>query len=253
MSGDIRRSGRPDTDAANVGRIIQTFSTLADNLVHEFDLTDLLGRVVAEAVRLLPVSGAAILVNRDNALELAASSDPELRALEEVALVNRSGPIVDAAHDPNVRAFTDMATLEGMSPSYAAAVKAAGYTAVYAMPLREREGSIGALHLFGDSGSPLSECDLQLAQALADIAAVAVVQHEQADSAVLAAQLQQALDSRIVVEQAKGVVAEHAGVDMATAFTALRSYARDRQSKLSSIARAVIDHEIRPDDVLGPH
>jgi hypothetical protein len=145
---------------------------------------------------------------------------------------------------------TDTAGLEQTWPAYGSAFREAGYRAVYARPMREREKPIGALNLFIDSRPPLSDCDLQLGQALADIAGLAVVQHGRADSAVLAEQLQHALTSRIVVEQAKGVIAEHAGIDMATAFTALRSYARARQVKLSAIARAVIDREIHPRDVV---
>jgi hypothetical protein len=249
MSDDAQGSS-PEARAADVEQIIATFAALADALVQEFDVADLLGRVVSEAVRLVPVQAAAILVERGDDLELAAASDSSVRRLEEQELVQGSGPCVDAARDKDPRAVTDTAVLEQTWPTYGSAFVAAGYRAVYARPLRDNEEPIGALNLFSASGAPLSDCDLRLAQALADIAALAVVQQSRANSAVLVEQLQQALSSRIVVEQAKGVIAQHAGVDMATAFTALRAYARERQAKLSAIARAVIDREIHPREVL---
>jgi hypothetical protein len=245
MSEDAQEP-HPGARTADVEQIIATFAAIADILVHEFDLADLLGRLVHEAVRLVPVQAAAILVDRDAALELVAASDSTVQRLEEQELADGSGPCFDAARDKDPRSVTDIGVLEQTWPAYASRFVAAGYRAVYARPLRDNEEPIGALNLFSATGSPLSDCDLQLSQALADIAAVAVVQQGRADSAVLVEQLQQALSSRIVVEQAKGVIAEHAGVDMATAFAALRSYARARQVKLSAIARAVIDREIHP-------
>jgi AmiR/NasT family two-component response regulator len=106
------------------------------------------------------------------------------------------------------------------------------------------------MKLFSRSRAPLSACHMQVGQALADIAALAVVLRGRVEAAALAAQLQSALDTRVVVEQAKGVIAQHAGVDMGAAFTALRSYARDRRTRLSAVAGAVVDREIHPRDVL---
>jgi hypothetical protein len=249
MSDDTQGLGVGNAD---VGRIIQTFSGLADSLVHEFDLSDLLGRVVREAVRLLPVQGAAILVHRDRGIELAAASDRTVRRLAESELAAGSGPCVDAAGDKDPRSVTDRAVLERTWPSYAAAFAAAGYGTVHAWPMQEREHPVGALNLFSGSASGLSDCELQLGQALADIAALAVVQHDRVYSTARAEQLQHALSSRILVEQAKGVIAEHGGVDMATAFTALRAYARARRTNISAISRAVIDREIHPGEVLEP-
>jgi hypothetical protein len=249
MSGDTQGS-EPELRTADVERVIATFASLAETLVNEFELADLHGRVVSEAVRLMPVGAASILLNRNGALELAAASDATVRRLAELELADGAGPCVDAAGDPNPGSVTDVAALASTWPAYGSAFLEAGYRAVHARPLREREKPMGSLNLFSGSRSPLSDCDLQMGQALADIAALAVIRHRQADSAALIEQLQTALSSRIVVEQAKGVIGEHAGVDMATAFTALRSYARAHQVKLSAIARAVIDHEIDPRDVL---
>ena len=249
MSGDTQ--GSEPGRAADVEQVIKTFAALADSLVNECDLADLLGRVVGEAVRLLPVQAAAVVLQRDDVLELAAASDSTVRRLVELELVDGSGPCVAAARDQNQGSVTDLETLESAWPSYASAFAAAGYRALHARPLREREAPIGALSLFSGSRSPLSDCGLQMGQALADIAALAVVQQGRADSAAVVEQLQHALASRTVVEQAKGVIAEHAGVDIATAFEALRSYARARQVKVSAIAGAVIDRQIHPRDVLG--
>ena len=247
MSTDSRDSR---VRTADVEHIIETFAALAETLVHEFDLGDLLDRVVHEAVRLVPVQGAAILLARPDRIELMAASDQTVRRIEEREIADGSGPCVDAARDEHPRSVTDAAVLDRTWPSYASAFRAAGYRAVYARPMREREKPIGALNLFIGSRPPLTDCNLQLGQALADIAGLAVVQHGRAHSAELAGQLQHALNSRIVLEQAKGVVAAHAGIDMAAAFTALRSYARARQAKLSTISRAVVDRELHPREVL---
>jgi hypothetical protein len=239
----------PASRSSDLERTIQTFSELADDLVNAFVLPDFLGRVAREAVRLLPVDGAAILVARGQTMELVAATDPVIRRLEEMELAAGARPCVDTARDKSPRS-TDLAELQQTWPLYAANLMAAGYRTVHAVQMRERDGVVGAMNFLSRRHGPLPDCDLQVCQALADLAAVAVVLDGHAHSAALARQLQHALESRIVVEQAKGVIAEHAGVEMTAAFGALRSYARARQTKLSTVARAVIERKIHPRDVL---
>ena len=133
------------------------------------------------------------------------------------------------------------------------AVAQVGVTAVHALPLRARQEKIGALNLFGVGTHRLSEADVRLAQALADVATIAILQQRTLTrTSMLAEQLQQALDTRIVVEQAKGVLAEFAGADMGAAFEVLREYSRSNRLKLSDVARSVVTRELDPGQVIGP-
>jgi GAF domain-containing protein len=246
-SSDDRTAG----PSAGVEEVIDAFGALVDMLVVDFDLTKMLEQVADDAVRLLPVDSATIMLARGDAYEVAASTDDASRRLQALQLANNSGPGIDAARDSGPIAVTELATVQRSWPSFGAALASGGYSAVYALPLRRDAEAIGALNLFSSSTLPMTACNLQLAQALADIATMGVVQHGRAADAVLAGQLQEALNTRVVIEQAKGVIAEHAGLDMGAAFEAIRSYARGRQYKLSHVARSIIEHRIGPDEIVA--
>ena len=135
-------------------------------------------------------------------------------------------------------------------PRFAPEAVARGYGSVYALPLRLRTQVIGALNLLREERGELDAGDLVAAQALADVATIAILQQRAAsEQRILAEQLQYALDSRITIEQAKGVIAEHASLDMDDAFNALRQYARDRNERLVDIARAVAARDLAAADV----
>ena len=109
---------------------------------------------------------------------------------------------------------------------------------------------IGSLNLLRAEPGALPPTDLVAAQALADVATIGILQHRAAElHRLLGGQLQYALNSRVAVEQAKGVLAEHAGLDMDGAFVRLRKYARDRNQRLVEVAHAVVERKLPPDQI----
>ncbi len=142
---------------------------------------------------------------------------------------------------------TDLEADRGRWPLFASYAIAAGFRSVVALPMRLREQTIGGLNLFDGRAVPVSPDDQRLAQALADVATIGILQQRSAHrSTMLAEHLQRALNSRIVIEQAKGVLAERNGMSMVAAFASLRGYARDQNIKLTDLAFAVVHHDFNP-------
>lgn len=239
--------------ASRAVQVAESFVSLADTLVDDFDVVELLDRLVRSCVDLLGVRAAAILlVNHARNLEVVASSDDASRLMELIQLESHSGPCIDAVRTGEPVSVTDPAELRRSWPAFGQAVAQVGFTAVYALPLRVRQEKIGALNLF-DAGEDLTGADVRLAQALADVATIAILQQRNLTrTSVLAEQLQQALNTRIVVEQAKGVLAEYSGADMGAAFEALREYSRSNRVKLGAVAGWVVSRELEPGEVIGP-
>jgi GAF domain-containing protein len=235
-------------------RVAQSFVALADTLVDDFDVVELLDRLVRDCVDLLDVSAAAILlINRDRTLEVVASSNEASRLMEVFQLESHSGPCVDAITTGEPVGVTEPAEIRRIWPSFGAAIETVGFSAVYALPMRLRNEKIGALNLFGAGQSPLPEFGRSLAQALADVATIGILQQRHlVRASTLAEQLQLALNTRISVEQAKGVLSEYGGVDMGAAFEAIRTFARERRRNLSSVAQMLVSRELHPGDVIAP-
>jgi len=233
-------------------QVAQSFVALADALVDDFDVVELLDRLVRSCVDLLQVDAAGILlVNRDRVLEVVACSDEASRLMEVFQLESHSGPCVEAVLTGEPVMITDPVELQRRWPPFGDAVKRVGFTAVYALPMRLRKETIGALNLFNSNQPALHEFDAKVAQAMADVATIGIVQQRShSRTSLLAEQLQLALNSRISVEQAKGVLAEYGGVDMGAAFEAIRAYARDHRVKLSTVARQLVARELAPGQVI---
>ena len=232
--------------------VAQSFVTLADTLVDDFDVVELLDRLVSDCVTVLGVDAAAILLlNRDRHLEVVASSNEASYLMEVFQLESRSGPCVEAVQTGEPVSVTELAQLRHAWPAFARAIEGVGFSAVYALPMRLRDEKIGALNLFNSTQPALSEFDHRVAQALADVATIGILQHRTVSRAsVLVEQLQLALNTRISVEQAKGVISEFGGVDMGVAFEAIRSFARANRLKLSSVAEALIRRDLQPSLVI---
>ena len=228
--------------------LAETFVMLADTLVEDYDIVDLLDRLANACVSLLGVAATGLLLDDQKGnLAVVASSSEETRLLEIFQLQNNQGPCLDCVRTGTVVTSADLAADHERWPLFVPAAVAAGFRSVAALPLRLRDQTIGGLNLFHDGADQVPATDQRLAQALADVATIGILQQRSSHrSARLAEQLQLALNSRVIIEQAKGVLAERNATDMDGAFGALRHYARKHNIKLTDLARAVIRGDTDP-------
>lgn len=233
--------------AANDGRVREAFIELTDTLVTDFDIIDFLDRLATQCTDLLGVSACGVLLaDHHGVLNLIAASTEEVRMLELSQLQNAEGPCLDAYQTARPVQRANLADSDPRWPRFAAAARAAGFAAVQALPMRLREQTLGALNLFNTAPGPLDEATIALGQALADAATIGIVhQRALARHEILAEQLQAALNSRIVIEQAKGFLAERLGVTVEEAFNVLRDYARSHSRKLTDVADQAITGQLR--------
>jgi transcriptional regulator with GAF, ATPase, and Fis domain len=234
-------------------RIVRSFVKLADVLVGEFDVVDMLDRLVHTCVDLLDVDAAGILLlNQDQRLEVAASSNTAARYVELFQIQCRSGPCVEVVRTGRPIMVTSRVQLERRWPVFARATTRVGFSGVYAVPMRVHEETIGALNLFSTGPAGLGDLDAEVTRALAHAATIGIMQQRSLTRAtLLAEQLQLALNTRTAVEQAKGIVSEYAGVDVAAAFEAIRSFARSHQATLSSVAERLVARTLDPGRVMS--
>lgn len=234
-------------------RLVDTFVELADTLIDDFDVIDFLHLLVDRCVELLDVDAAGLLLaNQHGQLQVIATSNEQVRLLELFQLQNDEGPCLDAFAIGTGVSHADLTTAAARWPRFAGAATDAGFAAVDALPMRLRSEVIGALNLFRTSPGVLDDTALRTAQALVAVATIGLLQERSIrNQEILTEQLQTALNSRVVIEQAKGLVAERLGVDMQGAFAALRGYARGYNLKLSDVARAVIAGRTGTHDLLA--
>ncbi len=223
-------------------KLARTLVDLADTLVADFDVVELLTLLADRCVDVLDVGAAGLMVAAPNGdLRVMASSSETVRLLELFELQSEEGPCLDCYRTGQAVVNQDLAAVDGRWPRFVAEALAAGFHSVHALPMRLRGTVIGALNLFHIDPGEMRKADVDAAQALADVATIAILQHRAtAEVQVLNEQLNQALNSRIVIEQAKGMVAERKAVDMEEAFVTLRSYARNHNLRLADVAREVI-------------
>jgi len=223
--------------------LAQTLVELADTLVDDFDVVELLTLLADRCVEVLDVSAAGLmLVSPGGDLRVMASSSDAMRVLELFEQQSEEGPCPDCYRSGKPIVNQNLAVVNGRWPRFAPRALEAGFRSVHALPMRLRGLTIGALNLFRADEGQLEEADVLAAQAFADVATIAILQHRAAAEAqVVNEQLQHALNTRIVIEQAKGVVAERAGLDMEQSFSLLRNHARSHNLRLVDVAQAVID------------
>ena len=221
------------------------FLVLADTLVDDYDVLDLLDQLVIACVELLGAAAAGLLLDDQKGnLAVVASSKEEMRLLEIFQLQNDEGPCLDCIRSGSPVTSSDLAADLARWPVFVPAALEAGFTSVAAVPLRLREQTIGGLNLFGAQAVQVVERDRLLAQALAHVATIGILQRRSTHrSDQVAEQLQHALNSRVVIEQVKGVISERNGVSMDAAFQALRAYSRNHNLRLTGVALSVVRGE----------
>ena len=227
-----------------------TFVEIVDTLVDDFDVIEVLTLLTSRSVELLEAAAAGILL-ADSAgqLRVIGASTEQVGLLELFQIQNDEGPCLDCFHTGQVvRSFS----LDEISPwpRFAAESVSAGFPSVCAVPLRLKELILGCLNLFMSEPVGLSDVEVSLAQALADVASIAIVQDQASrQAAIREGHLQHALTSRISIEQAKGMISERGHVDMDEAFTRLRSYARNNNRGLTEVAESLVAGRISVESV----
>lgn len=234
-------------------RLVDTFVTVTDSLIADYDVVDVLQTLVDRTVELFDAAAGAIHLRMpDGTLEVVASTSERSSFIGLLQLDAGEGPCITAITTGTLVTSEDTAELARRWPGFAAVSQERGYPGVHAIPLRLRDEVIGSINLFRETEGPLNGPDARAAQALADVATISVLQQRSIETALTTAgQLQRALDSRVVVEQAKGYLARALGVDMDTARELLRRYARRRQARLSDVAVAVASGEIAVDTLVA--
>ena len=222
------------------------FVALTDSLVKEFDLVDVLHTLVDACIDLLETeAGGLLLADADGHLQLMASSVEDLDKVEVVQLSAEAGPCWDCFQTGQPVTVGDIARDAGLWPEFQAAALQQGYRSMHATPMRLGGRIIGSMNLFHSETGELGPRDIALAQALTDVATIAILQERSVRRLNdLSTQLQGALESRIVVEQAKGLLAHSLDIGMEEAFSLLRRFARSRNLNLQEVARAVTERRL---------
>lgn len=227
-------------------RLAQVFVELADTLVESFDVVDFLQMLTERCVELLDADASGLmLADQRGNLQLMSSTVERLRLLELFELQIDEGPCRDAFSTGLAVTNVDLAESYERWPVFTPAAVEAGFGSTHALPMRLRGQVIGALNLFTDAEARLDDDAIAVGQAMADVATIGLLQernlHEQT---ALSEQLQTALHSRVLVEQAKGVLAERAGISVSEAFSRMRTHARRNGQPLTTVATAVVDGSI---------
>jgi transcriptional regulator with GAF, ATPase, and Fis domain len=228
-------------------QLFDAFATFADTLVSGYDVFDLLQKLVDHCHDLLDIDSAGILLaNASSALELVASTSEEETMIEVIALAANAGPALECFRTRAVVALPDVDAEPARWTEFVTAVRSNGIHSVYSIPLRLRETTIGTLTLMRRELGDFDSYDIRAAQALADVATIGILQERAvSDATTIRDQLQSALTSRVIIEQAKGVVAETAQVSMDTAFSHIRHHARSNQLSVTAVAQQLVSGQLR--------
>ena len=228
--------------------LARTMVELADTLVDDFDIVELLTTLSDRCIEVLDIAAAGImLATPDGKLQVVTSSSEAMRIVELFELQSDEGPCLECFHSRRPVVNQDLTTAADRWPNFAPVAVQAGFRAADAIPMRLRGRIIGALNLFRAEVGSMSEDDVVIAQALADIATIAILQNrDTVATREVNAQLETALSSRIVIEQAKGMIAERQRIPVDEAFNRLRSHARNHNLRLAAVAGDTVAGTIDP-------
>jgi len=226
--------------------LARTFVELADTLVDDYDVVDFLSTLAERCAELLEtVEVGLVLLDRAGGLQVMASSTERMRVAELFEVQNQEGPCFDCQRGGEPVINEPLSPAQTRWPRFSPMARDAGFQMVHALPLRLRKNVIGAMNIFDTESKEMTLAQVNISQALADAATIGILQERSVRQQIdVASQLQGALNSRILIEQAKGVVAEQQKVSMEEAFAMLRGYSRNSRIPLSDVARAVIDRSV---------
>jgi GAF domain-containing protein len=229
------------TEIPRETRVLDAVVSLVDSLLDDFDVVDLLTELTEQCAQLLDVAAAGLLLATPRRqLQLMAATSEKIHDLELFQLQADQGPCLDCYATGQPISVADMQTAAARWPRFAAAATEAGFASVHAVPMRAASTVLGALGLFGTGVGELNDADGLVAQTLAHIACVAILQDHPATPAIVLPHLRAALTSRIVVDQAKGFLSQRLAVSVDDAFTLLRGYARTHGDHLTELSRRLI-------------
>lgn len=233
--------------------LADTLVGLADTMIDDFDVIEFLSTLAERLVELLDAAEVGlVLADPQGRLRVMAATTERMRMLDLFEVQSNEGPCLECYRSGEPVLNVELDSALARWPVFTPMARSAGFHAVHALAMRLRDQVIGAVNIFHTSQVAMSERDAHLAQALADVATIGLLQERAVRHATaLSEQLQRALNSRVVIEQAKGVVAERAAVDMDTAFSWLRGYARGNNRRLSEVAGAVVERSLAVDVLRG--
>ncbi len=226
-----------------VDRLSNLFVEVADTLVDDFDVIEFLRLVATHASEIGGGSAVGLMLSdQTGQLQFMAASSEDAALLELFQLQIAQGPCVDCHRTGKPVVNSDLAAAASEWPLFAPRAIELGFRAVHAYPMRLRDRVIGAMNLFGREPAPVASADTsRVLQALADVATIGIIQERAiAQAETLTEQLQSALNSRVVIEQAKGAVARALGIGVDEAFERIREHAREHNVKLTDLARRLV-------------
>lgn len=235
-------------------RLASVFVEVADTLVDEFDVIEFLQMLTQRVAGLFDTGQVGLMLadHRDR-LTFMAASDESARIMELIQLQHDDGPCLDAFRTARPVINVNLDEAGSQWPQFAPRAAEAGFQSVHAFPLRLRKEVIGAMGVFG-SATELDDADTHIVQSLADVAVIGLLQERAIrHGEALTEQLQGALNSRVIIEQAKGIYAQARGVSPEEAFILIRQYARSSNRRLSDVATTIVTSlPVLPDLTLRP-
>lgn len=235
-------------------RLVRTFVDLADTLVADFDVSEVLYTLVERLLELFEIAAVGLmLADEDGKLGVVASSGEKARIIELLELQQQQGPCYEAFKTGQYVPSADLQADRDRWPDVADEAISAGYSAIHAVPLRLRDQVIGAINLFEMPPSKLTEAEIPVVRGMAEIATIAILQSRaMSEARETADQLRVALRSRVVIEQAKGMISQSTGTKVEEAFAVLRKHARDTGSRLADVARQIVEGELPVETLTTP-
>ncbi len=232
----------PETTRVREGDVVGTLVRLADTVVGDYDLVELLGDLVRSSVRVLGADHAGLSLADGGELRFVAASSEVMEAIEAHQIAHGEGPCVEAFATGQQVSSPEIEADRSTWPAWAPRALELGFRAAHAFPLRLRDETIGVLNVYSSIPGPLSERDIVVGTGFADMATIGIVhQRDHSAGEEVRDQLERALSSRVVIEQAKGVISGRDQVATDVAFDRIRRHARSHRCKLAEVARQVVD------------